>query len=504
MATILDELQLEFNYACGEFEELLRALRADAQAGKRLDEVERDLMSLLRKVGKAALQDYVTAAGDGDAGPTLEKDGVLLKRTEASHSRTYRSIFGSIMIRRYVYSKGKKQKHAAAPLDERLGLPAAETSYLLEQWMGSLAIHVPYDVAANWLQDTFGIGGNSTTIENRIRKLGQYTETFGEEVEDKVTDEQEVIVVHADAKGVPIRTPWEEVLHRELGRKPHLRHRKNNYERTDRRWLRGDQAKTQQATVGACYSIGRNIRSTEEALDRRQRNAKEIPNPCNKRLWGELSCVREGNESRGAERVFQQLAAHVTSRDPSGLRELVCIMDGASSLWKLQQEYLPQAIPIIDIFHVTEKLWAVAHCLERDGSKAAENRVTHYLRMLLDGKVDSVRGLFQRMLNQQEWTRVAREKIQHAIDYFRNNRDAMQYHEYLAKGYPIGSGVIEGACKHVIGDRFCRSGMRWEIDGAQPVLHLRTIHLSGRWEAFTHHRIQKEQTALYGQIRNAA
>ena len=179
-------------------------------------------------------------------------------------------------------------------------------------------------------------------------------------------------------------------------------------------------------------------------------------------------------------------------------------MDGAASLWNLQRQYLPRATTIVDIFHVTEKLWDVALCEELDGSKAAENRVTHYLRMLLEGKVDCLRGVFQRKLDGRKWSQANQEKIQHAINYLRNNRDAMQYHKYLAKGYPIGSGVIEGACKHVIGDRFCRSGMRWEVQGAQPLLHLRTIHLSGRWEAFISHRISKEQSSLYPQIATAA
>ena len=79
----------------------------------------------------------------------------------------------------------------------------------------------------------------------------------------------------------------------------------------------------------------------------------------------------------------------------------------------------------------------------------------------------------------------------------------MQYHKYLAKGYPIGSGAVEGPCKHVIGDRLCRSGMRWEQAGAQAILHLRTIRLSGHWDRFVKHRIEKEQASLYSQF-NAA
>ena len=73
----------------------------------------------------------------------------------------------------------------------------------------------------------------------------------------------------------------------------------------------------------------------------------------------------------------------------------------------------------------------------------------------------------------------------------------MRYDEYLAKGYPIASGVIEGACRHVIKDRMERAGMRWKVPGAQAMLHLRVIHANGDWEAFQQFRIAQEAARLY-------
>ena len=505
MTTILNEQDLVFKTMQERFGQLQSLVRKLFEEGSRLDEVEQDLMPMLLEMGRAALEDFVAASGDGDAGETLTKNDTLLKRSTQKHSRSYRSIFGVVEIQRYVYAKREKQKHEAIPLDQKLGLPAAETSYLLEQWMGALASHMAYDAAATWLRDVFGIGGNETTVKNRVRQLGKYAESFRQEVEDPLPEEEaEVIAVLADGKGVPIRTPWEQVLQRELGRKPHLRHRQNDYERSQHRRLRGDNVKTQQAIVGACFSIDRHIRSTQQVVQGKAYDSTDSPKPQNKRLWAEMSCIHNNQESRGAVRVFEQLASHVAIRDPESIREVVCIMDGAAALWKLQREYIPQATPIIDIFHVMEKLWDVAHCFEPDGSKAAEERMSRYLTMLLDGKVDYVRGLFQRFLNQEDWSKTKREKLERAVNYLRDNRHGMQYHEYLARGYPIGSGVIEGACKHVIGDRFCGSGMSWEQPGAQCLLHLRTIKLNGRWKAFIEHRIQLEQASLYGENATAA
>jgi hypothetical protein len=500
---ILDERNLSFNNLSEKFADFRSRLSEMFEEEKRLDEVEREAFSLLLQMGLAALRDFVESSGDGDSGETLPKGDKVLKRSDQKHSRSYRSIFGLFEIERFVYSTRKKQKQEAVPLDQKLGLPAAETSYLLEEWMGSVTTYMSYDAGAKWLEDTFGIGGSSTTIENRVLELGEYAEAFRAEVKDELSeDEGEVIAVLADAKGVPIRTPWEQVLEEKLGRKPHVRRHKRDFERTYRKRVRGDQVKTQQATIGVCFSFDRNPRSAKQVLEKKGNDSPALFK--NKKLWGEMSRVINGEESRGAVRIFEQLAAHVATRDPNSKREVVCIMDGAVSLWKLQRQYFPQAVPIIDIYHVTKKLWGVAQCLEKKGSQAAEDRVTHYLKMILEGKVDFVRGIFQRFLNQKDWNTTKTEKFQHAIEYFRKNRNAMQYHKYLAKGYPIGSGSVEGACKHVIGDRFCRSGMRWERRGAQSMLHLRTVHLNGNWKTFMEYRVRQEQVALYTESAIAA
>jgi hypothetical protein len=73
----------------------------------------------------------------------------------------------------------------------------------------------------------------------------------------------------------------------------------------------------------------------------------------------------------------------------------------------------------------------------------------------------------------------------------------MRYDEYLAAGYPIATGVIEGACRHIVKDRMERTGMRWKIPGAQAMLELRTIHINGDWETFQQFRVKFETKRLY-------
>ena len=501
---ILDERREICKNSFAAFETLLKTIRDGIDQQKRIDQIERDLVPVLMAVGKAALKDTVAAAGDGDVGKRIETENQSLKRSTEKRKRNYRSIFGIIEIKRYVYQIREKTKYLRTPLDERLGLPADEVSYVLEDWLTNLSVNMPYASAAEFLHKTLGINVKSATAENRVRKLGEHVESYYEQrAPVPAKDEKEILVCLGDAKGVPIRRSLEQRMEEELGVKAHKRHCKNDYEKSRRRSAVGDKkVRTQRGTIGACYSIERHHRSVDQILESEQEKKPDVergPQPQNKRLWAEMTLIGEDAVSRGAERVFASLADEIKQRNPAGNKPVVCVMDGDRSLWKLQEQYLPGAVCIVDLYHVTEKLWKAAHCFHRDNSIEAESFVNRYLRMLLEGKVDSVRGVFQRLLNQKRLTDTKRTNLQEVITYFQTNRNRMRYNEYLSAGYPIGSGVVEGACKHVIGDRFCGSGMRWEMEGAQPLLDLRVTHLNDEWDQFIEYRIRTEITNLYQQ-----
>jgi hypothetical protein len=166
----------------------------------------------------------------------------------------------------------------------------------------------------------------------------------------------------------------------------------------------------------------------------------------------------------------------------------------------MQRFWFRRAVGILDIFHVSERVWGVAHCFHAKESEAARQFATHHLRMILDGKVTYVLRNLRRLLEEKrkELGLPKRTTVSAAITYFENNRDHMHYDEYLAAGYPIGSGVAEGACRHLVKDRLELTGMRWERKGAQSMLHLRAIYLNREWDQFVTYRIRKEQAALYG------
>jgi hypothetical protein len=329
------------------------------------------------------------------------------------------------------------------------------------------------------------------TAEEHSRQMAQHAASFRASQAMPPPDEEgELLVVTADGKGVPMRyppgpeTPGQTFYRRGKGEKA---------------------GKKQMAYVGAVYTIDRFRRSVEDILDEllRKERVKDRPRPQHKHVWAEMTRpgdhLSEGILLHGPSYLFAELAVECHTRDLSRIKELVCLIDGEKQLWNLQEEWLPRAIQILDLFHVSERLWAVAHCFHSEKSSESPKFVERYLRMLLEGKVDSVIRSFRQLLSTRRLTAEKRNRVMATITYYDNNRQHMRYDQYLAAGYPIGSGVAEGACRHLVKDRMEGAGMRWTIEGAQAVLHLRAVYLNGDWNSFVKHRIEREQSALYGQ-----
>lgn len=466
------------------FERLLAFVRKSEEQDLRVDLLERETLSQLLAVGYELLEDYIARCGAGDLGETIDQDGRTLRRLEEQRERRYVSIFGEHHFPRYVYAQREGQKIERMPVDEQLGLPAGEFSYVLQDWLDRFTLKASFEDACGSLQSLLGIRVSVRSAEHMNQHLAEHAEAFRtSQPAPDPQQEAELLVYANDCKGVPMRRPLEERARRGLRRG------------------KGEKANQKQmACVGAAYSVDRYIRTADEILDEvfLEARAGDRPRPQNKRLWAEMTVVRDGEPLNGKTRVFAQQALDLHARDPTRQKTVVCLMDGEKALRAEQHAWLPRAIGVLDIWHVMERLWGVAYCFHPEQSPAAERFVEDRLRALLTGKVGYVIGYFRRLLEQPQLSAEKRRVLRSAINYFDNNRLYMKYDEYLAAGYPIGSGMAEGACRHVVKDRLELTGMRWTVLGAQSMLHLRAIYLNGDWEDYLDSYIQTEQSRLYG------
>jgi hypothetical protein len=162
-------------------------------------------------------------------------------------------------------------------------------------------------------------------------------------------------------------------------------------------------------------------------------------------------------------------------------RHIVCIADGARDLWRYFRRKYPNAIHVVDFFHVCEHLSKLSDLFFRDPSEAQAWYKKYRTVLKEDSKGAS------KLLRAARYRRsLIKEnpEIEAEIKYLQHNRTRMNYFELREKKLPIGSGVVEAACKNLIGSRMKKSGMRWTIDGGQTVLTLRSLILSNRWEEF--------------------
>jgi hypothetical protein len=151
--------------------------------------------------------------------------------------------------------------------------------------------------------------------------------------------------------------------------------------------------------------------------------------------------------------------------------------DGASWIWRSFGNHYPDAVQILDFFHASEHLNEVARAWYGEGTERATRWVKAREHDLLSDRVETV------IRSIRSWRPAEEDAIQIRrtnLGYFTTNKERMRYARFKARGYHIGSGVVESACKTVVGQRLKQSGMHWSEIGAEAILHLRSLLLSQR------------------------
>jgi len=136
------------------------------------------------------------------------------------------------------------------------------------------------------------------------------------------------------------------------------------------------------------------------------------------------------------------------------------------SLAKTATELSVKLIIILDLIHLLEYLWHSAWALFEPTDTKAEEWVSKHLLEILSARSSIVAAALRRSATLRQLSDKQRAPIDKCADYLLKNRDYLHYDQYLAAGYPIASGVIEGACHHIVKDRMEISGARWRLNGA--------------------------------------
>jgi hypothetical protein len=441
-------------------------------------EVEQEIERRSREVSRLVLQAHVSARGIGHVGSVLSIRGpsaeeVLQFRARAVHTRELTSIFGTIDVSRQAYmAAGHSSIH---PLDWELELPARSFSYVLQSRLVDEVVRGPFDEAVESIRKQTEVQVPKRSVEQVVGEAAWDFDAFYMQRAVAAPEQSGPILVMAvDCKGVPMVKP-------EGAPQPTRR-------------KKGEKAnKKKMATVATVFTQQPYVRTPEEVVSSlfdHQKSKETPPRPEDKRVWASLT--KEQAE------VLEEVAREAASRDPQKEKTRVVVTDGERRLQKGIAHALPGTLLILDFIHVLGYLWKVGHAFYEEGSREAEQWVRQHALMILRGQVSQVVKGITQSATKRKLKGSKREAVDQAANYFYRNRKRMEYDRYLAAGLPIASGAVEGACKNLVKDRMERSGMRWQLNGAEAVLKLRAIHLSGDMEEYWNYHIKQDQLRLYG------
>ena len=465
-----------------QFVEMQEFVRQTAKEGSPVHEVERGLWRRLQQMGHECVAQFLRLQGNGDMGETVTlPTGEELQRLDKLHERRYVSIFGEFELQRVVYGSREKQKIDFVPLDNRLQLPESVFSYVLQDWDQSLCVEEAFRQASATMWRILNLKQSVDSLEHMNQEMAKKATAFMLN-RPQPEKEGEIVVASADQKGIVMRRQADDPApkaHRTKGEKA---------------------SQKRMATVATVYTVDRYRRTAEEVVSALFRDApkpeRDRPQPQHKEVWASLP--RNDKPGSGIDTAFAWMLGELYLRGRAVNKPLLFLSDGQEALWDARYDWLPaRAVDILDLLHVTPRLWKAAHVFHKEGSQEAEDFVRERLLRVLKGRAEGVvRGL-REMATKHGLGGGRKKTIAKVCGYLEANLGRMRYDEYLKAGYPIASGAVEGACRHLVKDRMERAGMHWTVPGAQAMLDVRSIYVSGLWDEYQQYWIEYETERLY-------
>ena len=298
------------------------------------------------------------------------------------------------------------------------------------------------------------------------------------------------LIMSEDGKGIVMRKDSLRAATRKAAEKKTHKARLSKGEKRNRKRM---------ALVGTVYSIERHDRSPESimGLEEAQEKATAKPRARNKRVWASVE--------RDPDDVTDEIFQEARRRDPQKRRDWVMLVDGHKDQLKNiragMKRHGVEVLLILDFIHVLEYLWKAAYCFYPPGSEEAEAWVADRALQILKGNASHVAGGMRRSATLRELSPEKREAVDKCADYLMGYKAMLKYDEYLAAGLPIATGVIEGACRHLINDRMDITGARWGLQRAEAVLKLRSLQSSGDadtyWDFYKAQSLQRNHASRY-------
>ena len=444
------------------------------------DELETRLATCGRDLLRQLFQDHLDlrAWRERRAGAVIDAAGVAHEAIERDHHRGLQTIVGAVSVTRLAYrAKGAENLHLQ---DASLNLPAERHSHGLRELAAIEATRGSYEEAQAAIARSTGVDLTKRQVEDLARRAAIDVEGFYDEKRRQPGTEADVLVISADGKGIVMRP--------DALRPATMKAARQDKHKLKTRLSKGEQRNSKRMAELAVVYDATPVPRTASDVFARSDDAKKAPAPVATGKWLTASVVEAARE------VIAAAFDEAERRDPRHLRPRVALVDGA----KHQIDVIRAEVTIVcDFIHVLEYLWSAAWCFFDEGDPAAEAWVADKALAVLEGKAGLTAGAIDRKATALGLNGSQRKKADECARYLKNKRPYLDYPKALSAGYPIATGVIEGACRHLVRDRFDITGARWSLDGAEAMLKLRAVRANGDWGQYWHHHLAAERERVH-------
>jgi len=415
------------------------------------------------------------------------EDGITRTQRRAGCTRRLETRFGEVIVTRRSYAG--RGLDSVFPLDAELNLPPDKYSHGLREVVVQEVVRGSFDEAVDHLVRA---GGGQMAKRQAEEVAVLLSEDFDAFYDQPLTapleprEEGKILVISADGKGI--------VMHpnglREATRKAMMREEHKQHTRLS---PGAKKNRKRMATVVSVYEVDPFPRSAEQILDPEQQPDGKRPQPQNKRTWARV----EADQGTVVEQAF----AEAVRRDPDQKMHWVVLTDGQEDLlrqvYAAAKRYKVEIVVVQDFVHVLEYLWKAAYALHPENAEEREAWVMDRASAILQGRAQDVAVGLRRAATRKQLSQSERKPVDKAADYIDNNRERLQYDHALAHGLPIATGVIEGACRHLVKDRMDITGARWGLQRAEAILKLRSLKISGDLAAYLAFHFEQEHKRNY-------
>ena len=475
-ATFFDQAQEQFN-------QIVKTLSSSESQGWEHGELERYIQDSGTEVLRRLFQGHLDVRYAQEVYETdvFGADGEKRPHRRKQTQRKLETLFGEVVVSRVGYSTQKPDVSALYPSDGKLNLPPDKYSDELRRRVAVEASKVSFAETSTTIgRTTGGTIGKRQCEEVTVKVAQDFDDFYAQRSLEGVVRSDDLLVITTDGKGI--------VMHPEDLREATAKAAQKASSSRQTRLSPGQKRQRKRmATVASVYHVPRYERRADDIIGE-QRDPPERPTIADKRVWASVE--------QDAKTVIEQAFAEASARDPKHHRTWVCLIDGEphqlATLKVMARKQNVSMTIVLDFIHVLEYVWKAALCFFASGSQAAEAWVQKRALWILQGKASDVAAGIRRSATLQNLSKKDRENADKCADYLLKYRPYLRYDEYLDQGYPIASGVIEGACRHLVNDRMAITGARWRLDRAEAVLRIRALRASGDFDEYWNfHKLQE-------------